>query len=220
MTLTQQSLSNQQTFSYTAPGGEQSFTVPAGITCIKIEAWGAQGGIGYSSGYAAGLGGYVAGNTTVAPNDVLKVYVGGKGADATTLGGGIGGYNGGGTGAYNNSNYNGGGGGGASDVRYGGTTLSYRIIVGGAGGGSSGYSSSGGTGGAGGSTASGALGIGGNSSACGGAGGGGYNGGVGGTSCGSSGGGGGGGSSWAGTLTSTTLTSGIRSGNGQIIIHW
>jgi len=33
-----------QTFSYT--GGEQTWVVPAGVTSVTIEAWGAQGGAG------------------------------------------------------------------------------------------------------------------------------------------------------------------------------
>ncbi|GIK69385.1 MAG: hypothetical protein BroJett020_06800 [Bacteroidota bacterium] len=105
--------SGTQTFSYT--GSTQTFTVPAGVTKITIEAWGAQG-----QGGNGGLGGYVKGDLTVTPGQVLNIYVGGKN-----------GYNGGGLGhaaVLRN-------GGGASDVRVGGTALANRVIVAGGGGG-------------------------------------------------------------------------------------
>ncbi len=127
-------------------GASTTWTVPPGVTCIKIEAWGAEGGKGYNAAQLAntGLGGYVYGNKTVTPGDVLNIYVGQKGGDAVNgVGGnGVGGWNGGGTGAYGDSwtgIYNGGGGGGATDVRLGGSALTNRIIVGGAGAGGSYY---------------------------------------------------------------------------------
>jgi ferredoxin len=104
------------TFNYT--GALQTFTVPAGITSVTIEAWGAQG-----QGGNGGLGGYVKGDMIVTPGQVLNIYVGDQN-----------GYNGGGIGhAATPRN-----GGGASDVRTLGTTLNDRVIVAGGGGSSSG----------------------------------------------------------------------------------
>jgi hypothetical protein len=132
-----------QTFSYT--GATQTFVVPAGVTSIKIEAWGAEGGMGRNNGSLAnaGKGGYVYGEKTVVPGSTLYINVGGKGTDAISSSSCCaGGWNGGGLGAYGppwSGNYVGGGGGGASDVRLGGTALSDRIIVAGAGAGGSYY---------------------------------------------------------------------------------
>ncbi len=110
-----------ETFDFT--GGMQTFTVPEGITEVTIEVWGAAGENVQSS--SGGLGGYASGDLSVAPGDILNVYVGGQN-----------GYNGGGNGGSGGtSGYNGGNGGGASDVRIGGTDLTDRIIVGGGGGG-------------------------------------------------------------------------------------
>ncbi len=106
-------LSAQTTFSYT--GGMQTYTVPAGVTSIRIETWGAQG-----SGGNGGNGGYARGDMAVTPGQVLNVYVGGQT-----------GYNGGGLGhAAINRN-----GGGASDVRVSPYALANRVIVAGGGGG-------------------------------------------------------------------------------------
>jgi len=257
----------QTTFSYT--GAMQTYTVPVGVTSIRLECWGAQG-----SGGNGGNGGYAKGEMTVTPGQVLNVYVGGQT-----------GYNGGGLGhAAINRN-----GGGASDVRVSPYALANRVIVAGGGGGGGqtdvgirnggtggggtvgsnyagggggdGYGGNGGPGGLNGGTGNtschsggagggglnsggaascntcytsscgqaGSLGQGGNGdvwengicyNSYGGTngGGGGYYGG-GGSSVGNcGGGGGGGGSSWVGTLTNTTLTGGIRAGNGQIVI--
>jgi len=109
----------QTEFNYT--GGVQTFTVPAGITGITIEAWGAQGGPGSAAG---GLGGYASGYLVVNPGQVVYIYVGGQS-----------GYNGGGTGGLGQNSTYGGTGGGASDVRTAGTTLGNRVIVAGGGGG-------------------------------------------------------------------------------------
>jgi gliding motility-associated-like protein len=130
--------SSSQTFNYT--GAVQSWTVPAGVTSVIVETYGAQGaaginGGGSSEGGTGGKGGYVKGTLAVTPGQVLNVYVGGAGAPST------GGYNGGGSSAYNA-----GGGGGASDVRVGGNALLNRVIVaaGGGGGGNGGnYASQG-----------------------------------------------------------------------------
>lgn len=258
-----------QTFSFT--GALQTFTVPAGVTSVTIETWGAQG-----NGGNGGLGGYVKGDMAVSPGDVLNIYVGGQN-----------GYNGGGAG-YAAVLRNGGG---ASDVRVGGTALTDRVIVAGGGGGGgptdvgirvgghggggtlgANYAGGGGGEGYGGNGSAGGLNGGAGNTSChsGGAGGGGFMSG-GGASCNScytstcgqpgalgvggasdtwengicystyggtngggggyyggggssvgncGGGGGGGGSSYSGTLTSTTFTGGVRSGNGQVVISY
>lgn len=109
--------------TYTFTGSMETYTVPAGVTEIKIDAYGAQGANnGTSNG---GNGGYISGILPVTPGETLNIFVGGQ--DGFNGGGAAGT---GGTGTRNGLN-----GGGASDVRQGGTTLSDRIIVAGGGGG-------------------------------------------------------------------------------------
>jgi hypothetical protein len=110
-------------------GAMETYTVPAGVTLIQIETWGAEGGTGTYNGVTppTGLGGYAIGNLSVTPGDVLNVYVGGQGVSA-----GAGGFNGGG---QSGSQY-GASGGGASDVRIAPYTLIERVIVAGGAGGS------------------------------------------------------------------------------------
>jgi hypothetical protein len=121
-----------QTFNYT--GGMQTWTVPAGVTSITIDAVGAGGGTGANgnssggptAGGVGGKGSKASGTLAVTPGQVLNIFVGGAGATPT------GGFNGG----ANGGNVNAGGGGGASDVRVGGVAAANRVIVGaGAGGG-------------------------------------------------------------------------------------
>ncbi|MFT5823831.1 MAG: hypothetical protein ACI8ZM_005094 [Crocinitomix sp.] len=113
------------TFDYT--GGVQTYTVPAGVTSIEIEAFGAEGG-----GATGGLGGSAIASLPVTPGDVLDVYVGGH----PTIQLGPGGFNGGGdVGALPCGGASDGWpGGGASDVRTS-PSLSDRMIVAGGGGG-------------------------------------------------------------------------------------
>ncbi|MEI6764814.1 MAG: glycine-rich protein, partial [Bacteroidota bacterium] len=235
---------NSQTFSYT--GSQQTWTVPAGVTNITIDAQGAQGGGAYG-----GLGGRAIGTMPVTPGSTLYVYVGGQ--PTTRPGAGSGGFNGGGSimalpcGGGTNDGW---GGGGASDVRLT-TSLSDRIIVA-AGGGGTGYGDrvggdgggltgssgiapygtapTGGTQTGGGNAGenngtyagAGSLGTGGDggptSVMCmGGGGGGGYYGGGGGYS--SSGAGGSSWTSYSGS-TNTSMTAGYKSGNGSVTISW
>ncbi|MBV5322527.1 MAG: hypothetical protein JZU60_01675, partial [Ilumatobacteraceae bacterium] len=238
--------SSSQTYSYT--GSLQTLTVPAGVTSMTIDAYGAQGA---NNGASGGLGGRTQGTLTVTPGQTINIYVGGQ---AGYNGGGAPGSGGSWPGVY---------GGGATDVRVGGTALSNRVIVsgGGGGGGSTGASWTASAGGAGGGTTGGvgagccgspmagggtqsaggaagydcggcgyggtvgALGNGGTGSrpcstyGTGSGGGGGYYGGGGGATCGS-GGSGGGGSSYTGGVSSGSTTSGARTGNGQVIISW
>jgi hypothetical protein len=60
-------------FSYT--GAQQTWTVPAGVTSVTIEAYGAQGLQGSAAG---GYGGSALGNLAVTPGQVLYIYVGGQ----------------------------------------------------------------------------------------------------------------------------------------------
>ncbi len=231
------------TFNYT--GAVQTYVVPAGVTTINIETYGAEGGTAQndsSNCIIGGLGGYATGDLSVTPGETLNIYVGGRG-----YAGDIGGWNGGGNAC--NDVVTCAKGGGASDVRQGGTTLSDRVIVGGGGGGAewSGCSGSAGDGGGltgadgahpttgasdgkgGTQTTGGAAGTGSNNGTAGtfgigGAGSTGLN------HSGSGGGGwyggggsaedghGGGGSSYIGGVTNGSTTAGSRQGNGQILI--
>lgn len=132
-------MSQATTFNYT--GGVQTYLVPAGVTELQIEAYGAQGG-----GAVGGFGGYATGVVPVTPGATLEVYVGGT--PTTQMG--PGGYNGGGsiTALPCGGPSDGWPGGGASDVRTT-SSLNDRIIVAGGGGGQ-GWST--GLGGAGGGT--------------------------------------------------------------------
>ncbi len=133
--------------TFTSLGGPTNFTVPAGVSSVTIECWGAQGGTGNGS-QPGGLGGYAKGTLSVQSGSTLYVYVGGQN-----------GTNGGGTGSTT-----GGYGGGESDVRQGGTAYANWVIVaGGGGGGSYGGGAAGGAGGGGSSCANGVGGAGGTS---------------------------------------------------------
>jgi hypothetical protein len=226
----------QTDFTYT--GSQQSFTVPAGVTSITIETWGAQGGTLKNAG---GLGGYATGTIAVTFGQVFYVFVGQQPTNSA------GGYNGGGAGFSDVFST---GGGGASDVRLNGNGFNDRVIVAGGGGGATnqgtevgGYG--GGTtggdgvgadgyvgdkycghgatqlaGGAGSYNATpGTVGQGGNAllaqNNLGGGGGGGWYGGGAGDH-----GGGGGGSSYTGGVTSGTTTANQKTGNGRILITY
>ena len=125
------------TFNYT--GSVQTYTVPACVSNIVIDAQGAMGG--HSPNSHGGYGGRVQCTMSVTPGDVLDVYVGGHGDTALPTAGGMGGYNGGDSGSYayssGGSYYSGGGGGGASDVRVSPYGLSDRVVAAGGGGGGS-----------------------------------------------------------------------------------
>jgi sortase (surface protein transpeptidase) len=117
----------------------QTWTVPAGVYNIKVEAAGSKGGGFYATGYwnfdNGGLGGLVKTDLNVTPGQVLYIYTGKEGG---LYGASQRGWNGG----SGRVNY-GGGGGDATDIRMGGTDLSNRIVVagGGGGGGATGSSS-------------------------------------------------------------------------------
>jgi hypothetical protein len=109
-------------------GSAQPFVVPAGVTQVTIEAWGAEGG-GADGVANGGLGGYATGTVAVQPGDTLNVRVGGMPQGTT------GGYNGGGDAGPAQPLYAAGAGGGATDIRQGGDGLKNRIVVAGGGGG-------------------------------------------------------------------------------------
>ena len=120
-------------FEYT--GSEQIYTVPAGVSQIQLEVWGAQGGEGndYSSTgnpRNGGAGGYSVGTIHVNSGDVLYVYVGQQGLHNA---GSESAWNGGG--AQGVAQYEAGTGGGATDIRIGQNSLYSRVIVAGGGGG-------------------------------------------------------------------------------------
>jgi hypothetical protein len=60
------------TFAFT--GGSEAFTVPAGVTQVVVDAFGAQGG-----GASGGLGGRATATVPVTPGEVLQVNVGEQG---------------------------------------------------------------------------------------------------------------------------------------------
>ncbi|MFA4888789.1 MAG: glycine-rich protein [Candidatus Omnitrophota bacterium] len=164
---------DSQVLSYT--GSQQTWDVPAGVTSITVDAYGAKGATATTGSYGVGgEGGRTQATLTVTPGDTLYIYVGGKGTSLTG-----GGWNGGGYG-YSGFSHQPGRGGGASDIRSGGTALANRILVAGGGGGGGVQAGTRPDGGAGGTT-TGADGGDANTAGCGGDGGTGSAGGTGGT---------------------------------------
>jgi hypothetical protein len=119
LTATDNCAGGSQTFNYT--GVVETFTVPAGVTSISIDARGAQGG--GSNGGAGGLGARMTGTFAVTPGQVLNIAVGQQGL--LQVGGN----------AQNSS-----GGGGGTFVYSAGPTL---LVAAGGGGGKCNYSGSG-----------------------------------------------------------------------------
>lgn len=127
-------------FSYS--GDYYAWTVPAGVTFIDVDAYGAQGGkstCSYNTVASGGQGGRVVARLTATPGEILYIYVGGQGSSASQSSNtSSAGWNGGGKGGYGNGGgYWGSGGGGASDIRTSTSVLSSRILVSGGGGGAS-----------------------------------------------------------------------------------
>jgi PKD-like domain/Secretion system C-terminal sorting domain/Glycine rich protein/HYR domain len=120
-------------FNYT--GAVQTWVVPAGVTSVNIQAFGAQGNANASGVSMGGLGGSATGTLAVTPGETLWINVGGGGVTSIT-----GGFNGGGNAGTAGTCLLalGGGGGGASDVRQTANTLANRKIVAGGGGGTAG----------------------------------------------------------------------------------
>jgi len=99
-----------KTFNYT--GSIENWTVPAGVTMLTIEVWGAEGG---GDSGVGGKGARMKGDFTVTPGDTIKILVGEKGKNSGT-----------------SWSSKGGGGGGASYVC---KSNNDPIIIAGAGGG-------------------------------------------------------------------------------------
>jgi hypothetical protein len=108
---------------YTTPG-TYNWPVPAGVTSILVDVYGAAGG----GGLFGGAGGRTLAVVPVVAGENLQVDVGGEGS---TSGGG---YNGGGNPGSSSVQ----GGGGGSDVRVGGSSNSSRAATAGGGGGAGG----------------------------------------------------------------------------------
>jgi filamentous hemagglutinin family protein len=154
-----------QSFTYT--GAVQTWTVPSGNNTITVAAYGGAGGAGANGinylGASGGKGAGVTAITSVTPGNTLFIYVGSKGANASSKNGGLGGYggaisSGGNGGSYTSQSgpagFGAGGGGGATIISTS-NSLSNALIVaagGGGGGGASTYGGSAGIGGAGGGT--------------------------------------------------------------------
>jgi len=219
--FTQQVNGLATTYNYT--GGDQSFTVPAGLTSVQVVLWGAGGSpSGYASsgsgGNNGGSGGSVQGTLAVNPSETLTIRVGGfvpsyinanNGQTSSPAGTMTawpdGGTYGIGDGAGANGSFGGYGGGGSSILR-GGTYLCAAGGGGGAGGpgypptsGNVGEGGGNGGGGAGGSRSSGPSGPGGSSPS-------GYGGGGGGGGSGSSPNAGNGGSGRGGNNSTSSLS--------------
>jgi hypothetical protein len=123
------------TFGYT--GAAQTWTVPADVTSVTFDVYGAQGG-SITSFTSGGHGGRATATLAVTPGATVVLTVGGQGAGTSgACGNGAagqpGGFNGGGVGGA--GFICGAGGGGASDVRLGGGALADRALVAGGGGG-------------------------------------------------------------------------------------
>ena len=120
--------------------GSTTYTIPSGVTKVKVELWGARGGS--SGGGNAGLGAKVTAILNLCPSapclQSFDVVIGGAGGAYVSGGtsGGSGGSNGGGNAGNNHFYTDGGagGGGGATDIRVG-PGLSDRVVVAGGGGG-------------------------------------------------------------------------------------
>lgn len=132
--------------SYTFTGTAAVFVVPACVTSIVVDAYGAQGGTGDPSAIG-GRGGRARARIPVTPGETLQVRVGGMGASGV-INQANGGFNGGG-GALEAVLQNAGPsgtGGGASDVRRG-DALTGRLVVAAGGGGGGWTNATGGGGG-------------------------------------------------------------------------
>ena len=115
------------TFNYT--GGQQSWTVPAGVFSLQVTMEGAEGSRNTNYNNRGGFGGRVVANLAVTPGQTIFVFVGGWPGNAQSSGG----YNGGGNQFYSTSF--GCSGGGATDLRIGGTGTNNRVMVAAGGGG-------------------------------------------------------------------------------------
>ncbi|MCX5197072.1 Ig-like domain-containing protein [Streptomyces sp. NBC_00249] len=131
------------TCTYTSVGTD-TFTVPAGVTSVTVDLFGAEGGsaAGFvlpsppNDGARGGLGGETRADLSVTAGQTLQITVGGVGSPGTSRHGeyarpGGRGHGSGGGGAHGG----GGSGGGASDLRTGAFGAADRVLVAGGGGG-------------------------------------------------------------------------------------
>lgn len=118
---------NTITFNYT--GAQQFWTVPAGVTKIGVELYGAQGG-----GTNAGRGGRVTSQLTVTQGSSLIIVIGGQPTNANAV------YGGGGVGGSNSATTtrNGFAGGGLSGIYLTSISQVNALAIAGGGGGNSG----------------------------------------------------------------------------------
>jgi hypothetical protein len=120
------------TTNYSYTGSDQTFTVPANITIIKVYLWGGGAGAGYNN-YAphctGGGGGFTYGEIKVVPAETICVMVGSRGESAATSPT----YGGGGqtTGSHNSSS----GAGRSAIFRGSSSALANELATAGGGGG-------------------------------------------------------------------------------------
>jgi hypothetical protein len=123
-----------------------TFTVPAGVTSINIQAWGAGGGVGNGKPAAdtsqGGGGGYAEGTFAVTGSQVLSVRTGEGGSKTSETNAGGGGFRGAGNSTGTHPSYDGSGGGASGVVNAPGPTTGPQttapqiaVIAGGGGGG-------------------------------------------------------------------------------------
>lgn len=151
ITITGENFYTPQPEIYDFLGADQSYTVPAGVTSIKVKMWGAGGGGGdkggWTYGHQGGAGGYTEADLAVTPGQVLTVMVGGGGHGGNIATKGLS-YGGGGASCINTDCKFGGQGGGRSAIRFnnediltaggggaGGTTYNNTNLQNGGGGG-------------------------------------------------------------------------------------
>ncbi|MFD8086385.1 hypothetical protein ACFV4F_32345 [Kitasatospora sp. NPDC059722] len=123
---------------FTYSGGDQTFTVPAGVSSVYARVFGA-GGAGsprayYTGQYGGGGGGYTTGTLAVTPGQALTLTVGQGGLMNSTSST----YGGGGAGGQGKTQASGGSGGGLSAVWNGAYGTNPLLIAGGGGGSSPG----------------------------------------------------------------------------------
>ena len=123
------------TDSFSFTGSVQNWVCPPGITSAIIDAVGAGGGLASLGTAIPGKGGRTRCRVNgLTPGATYKVYVGGKGGNASGITGGASGSNSGRTAKGGRVAYYGGGGGGSTDFRTG-TDENDRIVVAPGGGG-------------------------------------------------------------------------------------
>lgn len=114
------------TETFILTGSTVQWVVPAGVSRVNFDSWGAKGG-----NNNGGNGGRTSGTFLVSPGQQLTITVGGSGQNSPINNGGLGGFNGGGNGG-DSAGDGGAGGGGKTELYLDGTLLA---VAGGGGGG-------------------------------------------------------------------------------------